>query len=214
MTEGGPVDDTFCKIIVLTNQAVFTMLGVPSVAIGTQGLNIFDLNRQAAIGTTNLSEMARRFGSMATSELNRINPQLRTQFRRTSGYPVIAIGVYGGFDASGIPSLSVVRISHDEPSNNFIVLNQERRSDTNAVIVFNLLNEANEIMRTEELAAIQRNLTVPTAIRFAGAVATLIRQMILRRVNAEVGGVPTVLIIERGRGAYWFTRASTCPNLN
>jgi len=78
MTEGGPVDDTFCKIIVLTNQAVFTMLGVPSVAIGTQGLNIFDLNRQAAIGTTNLSEMARRFGSMATSELNRINPQLRS----------------------------------------------------------------------------------------------------------------------------------------
>jgi hypothetical protein len=217
---GAGAKDDFCKIIPVGNQIVFAMIGYAYGhiyrQIGTVTFDIFDLHRKVDSRATT-SEMARSFGTMATRELNqKVDPSVRYLFKTLPSYPLVAIGLFGGFDDSNAPSLSAVRIAHDAVSNEFFILKEEKFSEPGEteVIIFNYVNETWDILRGKEFDLIDNNRSLAAPDRLAAKVMMLIREMIRRNVSTEVGGVPTVLVIEKGKSPRWHTRTNACPRLD
>ena len=210
-TEGLPPDDSFCKLVLLNDNTAFAMLGVPSVTVGAHHINIFDLNNQATVGATDFLQMARQFTNMGAAQLNRINPQLRSASKQLSGYPVISIGLYGGLGIVGSPSLAVSRIIYNERSNMFVTGQEEMLTNAGTIFMFNYFDHARGVVSMPEFARIRNNYSLPIPLRFAGMIDFLIQQMISRRVSIEVGGNPTVLILQKNKSASWYTRTGSCP---
>ena len=204
-TDQLPVSDSFCKVVVLDNKTGFVGLGAAVYPLSTgEVVRTFDLVRTSAAPT--VPETVRRFAEVVVSKLNSPPPG-----REPPWFNPFLIGLFGGFGERETPMFANVTISYDNTRDIFLYSPPQTHFNAENIIVLSYPEATREIVDSAEFKRIKENRDNPE--RLAKTVQFLIDAVIKRKVSVEVGGVPTVLIIEKGRRPRWYSKAKDCPNL-
>jgi hypothetical protein len=206
---GMPINDGFCKIVVLNDRTAFAGLGAIRYPLPARDVVDFpDLAKKSAAPT--LQESATKFAEMVTSKLNSTPLGRKPPARLDPN----SIGVFGGFDADGPPMLTITYILYTPQWDNFVFSGPEKRTTPDELIVVGNHKVTDEIMDSAKFNQIRGNATKPNAERLAETIEFLIREVIRRKVSTDVGGTPTVLILKKNQSPRWYSKAKDCLDLH
>jgi hypothetical protein len=125
----------------------------------------------------------------------------------------VSVGLFGGFNENTTPALANVTIFYNESLDSFEFSGPELHTNTERIIVLNYLDATRDIVASEDFRAIRENRDMPVSERLPRTIEFLIRKIIERKVSVEVGGVPTVPVVKKGRSPRWYRKAKDCPDL-
>jgi hypothetical protein len=200
-----PISDSFCKVVVLDNKTGFVGLGAAIYPLSTgEVVRTLDLVRTSAAPT--IPESVRKFAEGLVAKLNSPPPG-----REPLRFNPFLIGLFGGFGEHETPMIENVTILYDNMRDVFLYSPPQTHINAEKIVAFSYPEATREIVDSAEFKRIRENRVDPE--RLAKTIQFLIDAVIKRKVSVEVGGVPTVLIIEKGRRPRWYSKAKDCPNL-
>jgi hypothetical protein len=204
--DGRVVSDQRCKILALNDSTAFAALGYAVYTADETApvINAWEV-AQARASEPNLdvTAAARKFAGSLVLKLN------KTPERTRPGDPIFLLGAFAGLGAKK-PMLSSVVIYN--LNSGFVYTSPTTHDAFNKIVTFGL-DEAIALQITKEPA--MRTLArgdMPNAERLPAMIELLIQRAIDRQVSPDVGGNPTVLVIERGQRPRWHRKASECPD--
>src|ERR1700692_497840 len=215
------IHDETCKIAALNNKVAFANYGATFVTPkdGAPRIDMYQVAKQIAVSGQDISELAARFGPNAAAKFNTLPASGR---RPPGAIDPMTVGIFGGFNADESPQLSFIPISYSETANNFIIGALTTHTTVGKFNLFSPFNFSSEIVNGTEFNAIKAIRYISDAERLAREIESYILQTIARRptdmINGsqieQIGGTPTVLIIEKGQRPRWYRRAKECPDLS
>jgi hypothetical protein len=178
----------------------------------TPFINMYELAKQPFVnGETNINKMTDNFGNNAVSWLNMMPPELRRP--PPLAIPLVSVGIYGGIGDNDTPMLSYVSVSYNETLNSYGHVPPRDHKKFGKVVTLNYFDVTRDIIAGADFQAIRTMERIPAKERYAGMIELLVRQVIERKVSVEVGGNPTVLVIEKNKHPRWHRKAKDCPEL-
>jgi hypothetical protein len=200
-----PISDSFCKVVVVNDKTGFVGLGAAIYPLSTgEVVKTLDLVRTSAAPT--VPETVKNFAEVIVSKLNSPPPG-----REPPRVNPFLIGLFAGFGEHETPMIANVTISYDSTRDIFLYSQPQTNFNAENIVAFSYPDATREIVDSVEFKRIRENRVDPE--RLAKAIQFLVDAVIKHNVSVDVGGGPTVLVIEKGRRPRWYSKAKDCPNL-
>jgi hypothetical protein len=203
---GKIISDQRCKVIAVNDRTGFTALGYASYKSDEAApvIDALEVARaSAAKRDFDVAATARKFAGNLVAKLN------DTPERTRPSEPIFLLGVFATPGAKR-PTLSSVAIYNLKSG--FLYTTPTTQFDYNRIVTFGLDEAlASEIADEPPMRALAR-AKLRDVEKLPAMIELLIQRAIDREVSPDVGGNPTVLVIERGQRPRWHRKAAECPN--
>jgi hypothetical protein len=205
--------DGVCKILLLNDSTVFALLGAKEYTPDKRLplIQMYDLAKEAAaVFPADIIRMVDNFGDNAAAKLN----SAMGRDRLLSDDFLLSMGIFGGLTPNNTFSIANVNLVYESAVNRF---SRGPRIDLPKPMVFKIFLPhpiADEIGRSSKFQTISKRHYATEADKFASQIEFLVSEMIARNVSEDIGGYPSVLVLERGKRPRWHRKASDCPSLD
>jgi hypothetical protein len=194
--DGQHQDDT-CKIALANTGIAYSFIG-PRGILGL-GIDFFDLLKAATMETKTPREAADRFADTALQSANTIPREARAS--------IDVRQVVGVFLTAGTDRTEAVLgfVSQNERTLEF-------KKHIWANFPLDDVKGLNDFGKTEHLRGglFSKDQDVT---QNAEDMKTLVSRIIDAKISDNIGGHPTVLVLEAGKRPYWHSRVPSCPSL-
>lgn len=219
--DGSYVSDQTCKIIRLSDTAVFFATGLTS-AVGKYDLHKLAQAVYSSAGSgAKLADVRDRWGEQAVTTLRaNLTPGALLALQATMKGGLL-IGTFAGLDPDGSPATHTMNITLSADQRDFQKAPTDRSSgyfaSPGAHELFSEFMPGSESARAIQLMmdlyAKQPPSTQPPSLEYAEAIRAeaLVTAVEWWSGNPEVGGDVSVAIIQRGGKWHWFHRPAHCP---
>jgi hypothetical protein len=201
-----------CKIITLNDHVAFTLTGyidLFSVDLKNK-VNFIDIANDAAIYFPNdIEKMSNYF---ADSAVERLNSKIKDW--HADKLRLIADAMFGGIDEYG-PKVSMAVIVYDPIKNIFYKQPVETHIKINKIITPNSHNpETLRVISGDDFQAILHSNTLLQSKKYGALMDNIVQSIIDMHLAVDIGGEPSILIIEKDKPAYWYKKSAVCPGLD
>ena len=200
---GADHDDNICKISVPKDHIAVTLIGNISVPFPPKGkpLLLFATEIQAANLDENPIKAAEIFTGSVVNLMNSIRKEDRTIFG------LVSWSIFAGFDGDE-PKIFSSIIAYATNSDNYVLAVQRIHEKSDNITLYNYAKESQDLIEKTD-----RDAAVASIDDYVENIKQLIERFIQSHRADNVGGVPTVLIMEKDRRPRWFAKAPSCPTL-
>jgi hypothetical protein len=162
--------------------------------------------------TDDMSEMARSFGEVAVEKLNSLLPAVGP-VGTDPRFSLTSVG-FAGFTKAG-PVVALRRISFNIDRWIFEAGLNEPHVNRETFVVLNhdYFDATQKIIASPEFQAIRTRNYQTKADQLARMMGHLLIRIIRLEQSPLVGGVPNVMVLEKGKKPRWHLRAKDCPDL-
>jgi hypothetical protein len=203
---GTIVSDQRCKVAAVNDRIAFSALGY-AIYRADEAAPVIDAWEVAQTSASrrdfDVTAAARKFAGSLVAKLN------ETPQRTRPSNPIFLLGVFAGLGAEK-PMLSSVAIYN--LNSGFLSDKPTTQISFNKIVTFGLDDElAFRLTNEPAMQALARS-NLRDAEKLPAMIELLIQRAIDRQVSPDVGGSPTVLVIERGQRPGWHRKAGECPH--
>jgi len=176
-------------------------------------IKMYEIAKEAAVQHRyNIDAMAISFADKAVSNLN---VALTEAPKKLTADTLLTIGIFATIAPNIKPAIKNVNIIYEKNTDRFVRSEPLGNYRPAKIIAFGLpTNYVQEIIITEEFQSIGRITHPTTSQMYASMIDVMVTKIIERKISVQIGGSPTILIIERGKRPRWYRKAKDCPDIN
>ncbi|VWC44268.1 hypothetical protein [Burkholderia lata] len=218
--DGSYISDQTCKIIRLSDTAVFFATGLTS-AVGKYDLHkLAQVVYSSAASGAKLADVRDRWGEQAATTLRaNLSPGVLLALQTTMKGGLL-IGTFAGLDPDGSPATHTMKVALSADQQSFQKAPTDRSSGYFAAPgAHDLFSEFAPGSESDRAIRLMSNLyakqppsTQPPSLEYAEAIRAqaIVTAVELWSGNPEVGGDVSVAVIKRGGKWHWFHRPVHC----